>query len=227
MDNIRLRLIALEDAMNDIDPTQYMNDRIVEVDAADLFWGQSGRSIVWFDASTNSVFFATDEYDRTLTMEPSIIGHAKVFKSPNVEMFVVRETDFYSDVDSTIFNASMDLNNEVLGPTGSPDDDDLLVVVASGGRKREYAVIDFSDRNYNAANTSMHSNGMGIYRSFSDSNTAANYASRVAEATATPSNGVNGTRLQSPLNPNAYFLFWGSDQRLEHVGICFGCKAAK
>jgi len=150
--DLEFRKIALYDAMDDFDPGKYERDDDVTLKPKDLFWandaGTGQNLVMWFDEAVNVIFYATDENDRWITIEPKMVNPGAnmtndtyKIKSPNIKMWTIRECDFQNDVNATSLNLTCDLNYDT-------NDDDLLFIFESGN---EYVVLDLTDRGYNEA----------------------------------------------------------------------------
>ncbi|MBN2014313.1 MAG: hypothetical protein JW778_03955 [Candidatus Altiarchaeota archaeon] len=228
--DLKLRLLALTDAMDDTTPSEYENDYQVTLDLDDLFWAQDSATdqdlVIWFDASSSLIFYSTDKNDTWITVEPKMVSPGAsstndtykidYFDLENRTMWVMRECDLANDVNATSLNLTCDLNNDTKdSPATTGNDDDLLVIFESGSGN-EYMVLDLTDRGYNEGHDYRHDNRIGLYSNWSNTNRTENannligvYDEDIFTVMVTPSNG------------DRYTIDWGVDNEIEEMGICY------
>jgi hypothetical protein len=228
IDDLSFRMLALTDAMDDNDSDKYENDDEVILEAEDLFWAQDSATnqnlVMWFEENSNVIFYATDENDRWLTIEPNMVNPGAsstndtykmdYFSLENRKMWVVRECDLANDVNATSRNVTCDLNNDDDATLGS-NDDDLLIVFESGSGN-EYMVVDLTDRGYDEGATWKYDNRIGLYSNWSNANRTDNANNLVAEY----DDDISGL-MKTPSNGDMYTIDWGVDNEIDSVGICY------
>jgi len=218
--DIKVRKIALVDAMDDDDPSKYERDDDVTLEAEDLFWNTDTEGlysgVLWFDESSNTIVYSNNVADTYLTIEEAMVGTISKFESDSfLQMKVMRECDFANDVDANVtMNTSCDYNNDADAGFTGMNDDDLLVIFQSRDEDDEYAVIDLTDRGYDEGHTWKYSNSIGLYAGFGTNGTV-NLANRIANV-----DEDLDTLLIAPFSGDEYTIDWGVDNKIDSVTLC-------
>ncbi|RLI90659.1 MAG: hypothetical protein DRO89_05480, partial [Candidatus Altiarchaeales archaeon] len=216
--DLKIRKIALVDAMDDIDSSKYERDENITLEPKDLFWGYDGSRVLWFDESSNTIMYSQNENDTYLTIEEGMVGTIDKFEADNyLTMKVMRECDFPRDVNANESNETCDWNGDA-DPNNATtmNDDDLLVIFHSrDDNKDEYAVIDFTDRGYDENKEWKYDNSIGLYTGFGTTNRSANLANRIANV-----DEDIDTLLIAPFSGDEYTIDWGVDNKIDSVTLC-------
>ncbi|MBU4266462.1 MAG: hypothetical protein L6243_01810, partial [Candidatus Altiarchaeales archaeon] len=199
-EEITVRTIALTDAMDDDDEEDMENDDEIEIAIEDIFYKDNAINglTMLFDGS-RLITFLDNLSDTYITVNPNMVGIFGDFErnDHNLYLWIEHECDLTRDLNST------DDNTATCDENGDGDDDDILVGFVHGNGER--AIIDLSDRNYNAIETFDYDNGVALFESTTHIVTLDENIDSV---------------LITPQGGDSYTLGWSTNNRLDLVGLC-------
>ena len=214
--DISLVKLALTDAIRDDDTTKLENDKILKVSAYDLFikdgalnGANSTHLDVLFDDGDHSILLMQNFYtggainDKYLYVSSNQVGTFSDFKvnGYNLDMKVVNEAGLISDVNSTTYVASQDLNKD------RNDDDTLVLFDTADGQ----VVVDMTDRAYDNNVDSDYKTSTALW------NPALVGGTLVSKTNLKDS---QDSILITPEGGDKFTIDWGSNNRVDSVELC-------